>query len=165
MRCLTAFFGTLVLAACGGPEPQQQRKANDDYVRSTAVTFEAPNAADPRVRLAHGERVAAVLGCTGCHGQDLTGEDWSAPGFGRLWTANLTRSVRQYSDAELVRIIETGARPDRQLWEMPSHLFTTLAPDDMAALTAFLRSKPARGPVHPPPCSRRVPGARLQRGP
>ena len=102
--------------------------------------------------LAHGERLARVLGCYGCHGEDLTGEDWSEPGFGRLWTANLTRAVPNYDDGALVRAIAGGLRHDgAELWEMPSWLFTTLSEPDMAALIAFLRSRPATGPVRPLP--------------
>lgn len=99
----------------------------------------------------HGRRLALVLGCIGCHGDDLTGEDWSEPGFGRLWTANLTRSVPRYSDAQLADVIRGGRRPDRALWEMPSHLFTQLTAADMAALIAFLRSRPPTGAERPAP--------------
>ena len=101
---------------------------------------------------AHGERLARVLGCMGCHGEDLTGLDWSEPGFGRLWTANLTRAVPAYDDGTLVRAIAGGLRHDgTELWEMPSFLFTTLSEPDMAALIAFLRSRPPTGPVRPLP--------------
>lgn len=99
----------------------------------------------------HGERLADLLGCSGCHGSELTGEDWSEPGFGRLWTANLTRAVPAYDDEQLARVIRSGARPDRDLWEMPSHLFTQLTADDMSALIAYLRSVPRRGRAHPEP--------------
>ncbi len=99
----------------------------------------------------HGKRVADVLGCTGCHGATLTGEDWSEPGFGKLWTANLTRAVPRYTDEQLAGVIRSGARPDRELWEMPSHLFTHLAVDDMSAVIAYLRSMPKSGAVHPDP--------------
>jgi mono/diheme cytochrome c family protein len=99
----------------------------------------------------HGARLADVLGCTGCHGADLVGEDWSEPGFGRLWTANLTRAVPGYSDEQLAQVIRSGANPERELWEMPSHIFTQLTRNDMAALIAFLRSKPPAGEVRPEP--------------
>ena len=101
--------------------------------------------------VAHGERVADVLGCTGCHGSNLTGEDWSEPGFVNLWTANPTRSVARYTDAELAKIIRSGARADRELWEMPSQIFAQLSKEDMSAVIAFLRSKTAEGPVHDEP--------------
>jgi len=99
----------------------------------------------------HGERLADVLGCAGCHGAGLAGEDWSEPGFGRLWTSNLTRAVPGYTDEQLAEVIRGGARRDRDLWEMPSHLFTHLTADDMAALAAFLRSRPPSGEIHPAP--------------
>lgn len=99
----------------------------------------------------HGRRIANVLGCTGCHGADLTGEDWSGPEFGRLWTANLTRAVPRYNDQQLATVIRSGRRADRELWEMPSHLFTHLTPEDMSALITFLRTVPPSGAVHPEP--------------
>ncbi len=103
-------------------------------------------------QVAHGERLSRVLGCSGCHGTDLQGENWSEPGFGTLWTANLTRVAPKYNDEQLAQIITSGARPDgSQLWEMPSHLFTDLAPDDMSALIAYIRSMVPVGKVHPGP--------------
>ncbi len=98
-----------------------------------------------------GRRLSAVLGCGGCHGADLAGEDWSDPGYGRLWTANLTRAAAGYSDAELDRVIRGGRRSDRDLWGMPSHLFTHLSGADMAAVIAYIRSKPVTGVSHPGP--------------
>ena len=100
--------------------------------------------------LAHGERVSRVLGCTGCHGPDLTGRDWSDE-LGTLWTANLTRTAEAMGDAELAQVIRSGRRSDRVLWDMPSHLFTELSASDMAALVAYIRSKPVTGAVHPDP--------------
>ena len=116
-------------------------------------------ASEPRIQfqrasadlVSHGKRVADVLGCTGCHGSDLTGEDWSEPGFGKLWTANLTRAAARYSDEQLADVITSGVRPDRELWEMPSHLFTHLTQEDMSAVIAYLRSTPPSGAVHPEP--------------
>lgn len=99
---------------------------------------------------AHGARLAKVLGCTGCHGDDLTGQDWSDD-LGTLWTANLTQSARRWSAEELAQIIVAGKRPDRPLMEMPSALFAQLHPDDVAALVAYLQSLEPSGPVHPEP--------------
>lgn len=93
-----------------------------------------------------------MLGCSGCHGAALTGEDWSEPGYGRLFTANLTRAVPRYDDRQLAQAIRTGRRPDgSEMWEMPSHLFSALAEADMAALIVYLRSRPAAGVEHPRP--------------
>lgn len=144
MRILFIWF--LLLAAC-----DSSKRAEDQSLASAAIAFDGAQAADAKSRIAHGGRLAAVLGCSGCHGRHLTGEDWSDPEFGRLWTANLTRAAADYDDAELARVIASGRRPDRDLWEMPSHLFTKLAAEDMAALIAFLRSKPPSGEVRPAP--------------
>lgn len=103
-------------------------------------------------RLAHGERVARVLGCAGCHAETLTGNDWSAPDIVTMHSSNLTRVVRRHDDAQLTAMITSGRRTDgSELWGMPSHLFTRLTPDDMAAILLFLRSKPEAGVDHPRP--------------
>lgn len=142
MRFLTLAAAVLLMVGCG------RREADQEPTAKPAVQFERV-AANP---IEHGRRLASVLGCAGCHGADLTGEDWSEPGFGRLWTANLTRSVPIYSDRQLAAVIRSGARPDgSELWEMPSHLFTKLASDDMTALIAYLRSNPPAGAVRPAP--------------
>lgn len=148
MRYLAISLAVAV-ASCGNPDSASDKP--EPPGQPAAITFAGAQAANPADRLAHGERLAKVLGCTGCHGDDLTGEEWSEPGFGRLWTANLTRAAPKYSDAGLARVIKGGKRPDRDLWEMPSHLFTQLSNSDMAALIAFLRTKAPAGDVHPEP--------------
>lgn len=141
MRTLLAILIASPLAGCGEP-------ATQPAPAPAPIRFERV-ATDTRV---HGERLAALLGCSGCHGRDLTGEDWSAPGFGRMWTSNLTRVVPAYTDAQLVAAIGHGVRPDgSELWDMPSHLFTRLDAADMAAVVAFLRSRPPAGTAHPRP--------------
>lgn len=132
-------IGLLAFGAC--------TRRTADPPRSTPIQFQRVSA-DP---VAHGRRLADVLGCRDCHGNDLTGKDWSDPELGILWTANLSRAIPAYSDAQLVRVIQSGTRPDRELWGMPSHLFTQLAPEDMASLIAFLRTIPPAGQVHPLP--------------
>lgn len=132
-------LAALLLAACGGRTPEPA---------PPPPQFERAAAGE----VAHGERLGRVLGCIGCHGDDLTGEDWSEPGYGTLWTANLTRAAPLYSDAELAAAIRSGRRGDgSEMWEMPSHLFTMLSEGDMAALIAYLRSRPPAGALHPRP--------------
>jgi mono/diheme cytochrome c family protein len=145
----TAWAGVaaaLLLASCG-PEPSRVA-ANEAAPDARPVAFTRLSA-DTR---AHGERVARVLGCTGCHGDDLTGKDWSDPGFGTLWTSNLTVAVPLYDDAALERAIRGGVRHDgAELWAMPSHLFTHIEAGDMSALIAWLRARPPAGERRPLP--------------
>lgn len=133
---MTAFLG---LAAC-----------SETAAPPTAVSPQFERVSADVVE--HGRRVSAVLGCTGCHGADLLGEDWGDPAFGVLWTSNLTRAVPGYTDGQLEAAISGGVRPDGSaLWGMPSHLFNRLSEDDMSAIIAFLRSRPPAGPIHPRP--------------
>jgi len=140
VRALTVLIAaTMAMAACSEAAPAPAA-ASPQFDRASADLVE------------HGRRLSAVLGCSGCHGADLTGENWSEPGFGRLWTSNLTQAVPTYTDAQLAATIRGGTRPDgSELWEMPAHIFTQLTDDDMAAVIAFMRSRPPVGAVHPRP--------------
>ncbi len=131
---------TLILAACGSTATPPAAPA--------APRFE-PVAGQSRVQ--HGERLARVLGCFGCHGQNLQGQPWSEEAdLAISFSSNLTRAVPQYSDAALERAIREGIRADgTALWDMPSEIFTELHPDDMADLVAFLRTLQPAGPEHP----------------
>lgn len=101
---------------------------------------------------AHGQRIAGVLGCTGCHGPNLEGKDWSAPGFSIIWTSNLSVELPKYDDAAFRRALQKGFRHDgNELWDMPSHLFSELSEADLVALTKYLRSVPPTGESHPRP--------------
>lgn len=144
---LTALLTMFLLHACS-EQAAAPPAAEAASVAAVTIGFQRASAD----QIEHGERVSRALGCNGCHGDDLTGEDWSEPGFGRLWTANLTRIVPSYTDEQLAEVIRAGRRPDgRELWAMPSHLFTHLTSDDMTALIAYLRSRPRAGEDHPLP--------------
>jgi mono/diheme cytochrome c family protein len=122
------------LAACSGPAPQSP------FDRLDADTVK------------HGERLATVLGCKGCHGKDLTGKDWSAPDFVDMYTANLTLSAQLHSVEELKVMIAHGRRPGgRELWDMPSFLFTRLPDEDMNALAQYLKTLKPIGKAPPEP--------------
>jgi len=142
---LVLAFALLALVSGCGPSPREKEAGPS---ASPPVQFLQASAD----RLVHGERVARVLGCLGCHGEALTGNDWSAPDIVTMYSSNLTRVVRRHDDAALAAITTSGRRPDgSELWSMPSHLFTQLTPDDMAAVIAFLRAAPEAGEDHPRP--------------
>lgn len=153
MRTLWLCAAALVLAACSNPPSPLPPAPSIQFDRASADLVE------------HGRRVSAVLGCTGCHGANLQGEDWGDPEFGVLWTSNLTRAVPGYTDAQLVAAIRGGRRPDgSELWGMPSHIFTQLTDDDMAAVVAFLRSTTPAGPAHPRPSFKAAAMAEIEAG-
>lgn len=148
MRIAGLIAATLALSACADnadPPTEQTQPPRFELASSNPIE--------------HGQRLSAVLGCIGCHGLELTGEDWTEPEMGVLWTANLTQSVARYSDEELIAMITEGHRSDRALMEMPSFLFGGLHPDDLDALVAYLNTLEPTGEIHPDPTI----GPQLQR--
>ncbi|HEY5723135.1 MAG TPA: c-type cytochrome [Allosphingosinicella sp.] len=134
-----------LLSACGGPARESETPPPLQFDPPAATT------APKQAALRHGERLASVLGCRGCHGKDLTGhvgED--DPKVALLWTSNLTRVLPAYDDAQLERALRAGVRNDGSpLWGMPSELFSHLSGPDMAALIAWLRTVQPKGEEHP----------------
>jgi cytochrome c553 len=135
-----AWLVALALAACEA-EPAEAPKA------PPRPQFQVTSASE----VVQGERLARILGCTGCHGADLTGHAWiEDPQDAILFTSNLTRAVSRYSDAQLERAIRLGVRYDGSaLWEMPSDLFTHLDEADMRRLIRYLRTVAPAGVDHP----------------
>ncbi len=139
MRLLVAFLSFCSVTAYG----------DESADRAVSAPYRFDVVSDDPVE--HGERLSAVLGCIGCHLPDLTGEDWTEPELGVLWTANLTQSAATYTEAELAVVITEGKRPDRALLDMPSYLFSELHPADLAALVSYLKTLPPKGARHPDP--------------
>ncbi len=153
MRLLAAIPFLLAISSCGdeATNPQTEPVSEEPVAEQSAPII--PDrfdlvSTDPNE---HGKRLSEVLGCIGCHKPDLTGEDWSDPDWGVLWTANLTQSAVAYSEDELTLMIAEGKRSDRALIDMPSYLFSELHPDDLAALVTYLKTLPAKGVQHPNP--------------
>ena len=108
----------------------------------------------PAAKIAHGERLSWVLGCHGCHGKGLEGQLWddNPNEYGIMWASNLTRAVPAMTDQQLRDVLVRGVHPKRKdLWVMPSELFHHLAPADLDALIAYLRTVPPSGDVSPDP--------------
>lgn len=109
--------------------------------------------------LARGRHLVEVVGqCTTCHGGDLAGRELADDAWlGRLWAPNLTPGrggIAERSDADLVRAIRHGVRPDgRPVLMMPSQYFRQLSDADLGAILAHLRRLP--------PIDREVPARRL----
>jgi cytochrome c553 len=107
-------------------------------------------AADVPADVARGEHVAtAITHCTSCHGADYGGgRSFPAGSSGeRVMASNLTAGAggvgSTYSDADYIRAIREGVRPDgSRLAIMPSADYSVLTDRDVASLVAYIRSLP-----------------------
>jgi mono/diheme cytochrome c family protein len=99
-----------------------------------------------------GARLARILGCRGCHGDDLGGGVFAeVPYAFRLVAPNLTHARHRYTDAHLLRLLRTGAKKDGRLaLVMPNKAFQRLRDQDVADLIAYLRAVPEVATEHPP---------------
>jgi mono/diheme cytochrome c family protein len=97
--------------------------------------------------LARGKYLFASRGCGGCHAANGAGHvfiDDPAGGF-RARSPNITPAgvVAKYTEADWVRAIRHGVRPDgRALFIMPSEDYNRFTDADIGALIAFARSLP-----------------------
>lgn len=107
-------------------------------------------ATDPGA-VARGRRVAKLNGCHDCHGQQLEGLLFhDEMPIIRAWGTNLSRTLAQQSDADLDRAVRHGVAADgRRLWIMPSSAFAHLSDQEMADLTAYLRTYKPTGETQP----------------
>lgn len=143
----TGLLATGLVACDRGPE-----KAPRVEVKPAMIAYDGAAATDPAALLAHGERLTKVLGCRGCHGDNLQGEKFAdEPGFGSIHASNLTLALQRYDAAGVEAALRTGRRPDgSELWAMPSEMYTHLGPADMTALVAYLKSLKPAGKQVPP---------------
>jgi mono/diheme cytochrome c family protein len=138
----------LLVVACGIGVYVTSQAVIDRKYEVPLTTLEVPT--DSR-SLLEGERLAAVYGCTNsCHGKEMEGNLlFNEPGIATINAPNLTRVVREYSNAELERLIRRGVTRDgKSTWIMPSAMFSRLTDEDLGAIIAFVRSAPLReGPM------------------
>lgn len=116
---------------------------------------------EPRVNIAvpsdsasisEGHRLAMIRGCAnGCHGAGIEGGVFvDNLLLARLIAPNLTAAVRRYANADLVRIIRRGVRPDGStVIGMPSEMFSGLTDADLGRILAYLRSEPPQSGLAP----------------
>ena len=117
-------------------------------------------AADPAA-VARGKYLVTIASCHDCHtpgyflgkpdmARYLGGSDvgFELTGLGVFHGPNLTpdkaTGLGDWTDAQVVAAIQTGARPDGRLLApiMPYHAFANLTKQDVEAIVAFLRSIP-----------------------
>jgi mono/diheme cytochrome c family protein len=105
-----------------------------------------PVSSEPAV-IEHGRRLAAIKGCTECHGANMAGHMMiDDPMFGRIATANLTagRDGGMMSAEAFELALRHGVRADgRSLLVMPSQEMANLSDEDVGALYSYLKTLPA----------------------
>ena len=145
----------LALAGLGGCDVERRESSDKPAIEAApaALTFDGADYSSEAAKIAHGRRLARVLGCQGCHGDDFTGTNFTKddPKFGDMNAPNLTLLMAGYSDSELERVIRRGVPKDgREFWFMPSESYQFLSDADLSALIAVLRRlKPAGKPMPP----------------
>ena len=148
MRMVILLLATAGLSACNS-QPEKTAEA----ATPAAITFDGATATDAKARLAHGERLSWILGCKGCHGEMLQGENVTPddPGMGDMWASNVTLRLANYDDAAFAKFLREGEVHDgRKLVFMPIESLQYLSDADVAALTAYLRTVPKGGKEMPP---------------
>lgn len=108
-----------------------------------AKQYEAPeivlNAPEP-ASAERGSHMAEILSCKACH-EAAGGVLFSVPMVATVVATNLTRVAHEYSDAEFARILRTGIKRDgTSAISMPTDAFSGLSDQDVADLTAWLRT-------------------------
>lgn len=151
MRSALLLMALAASWACGGSGASDDRSVRTPT--AAGVTFDGADATDEAARLAHGERLARLFMCQGCHGPNYAGADFGAafPIVEGLWASNISRTMPQTSDADLERLLREGIHPEREIYVMPSKQTQFLSGPDMAALIAFLRTIPPAGEPTPLP--------------
>jgi cytochrome c553 len=105
------------------------------------TSFRAPT--DP-LSIESGRRLATIYGCNNCHAAAMNGTVlYDEPGIARISAPNVSRIVKEYSDAELERLIRHGVKRDgTSTWIMPAPMFSHLTDEDLGNIIAYVRTTP-----------------------
>ena len=130
------------------------------YRKQYAIAPSAIAVPTDSATIARGEHLAQSFGgCVECHGENLAGRKvLDDPAIGRVYGANLTRGAggigASLSDADIARALRHGVgRNGHALKAMPSTDYVHLTDGDLAAIVAYVKTRP---PVDSAPPSIRV---------
>lgn len=156
-------LGAIAMASLSACQPPEQQPPGATAVDTAAPSFDGADYSTEADKVAHGRRLARVLGCNSCHTDDYTGANFGAmfPIVEGLWATNISRTMPDMSAGELERVLREGVHPTREIYLMPSKQSQFLSGRDMDALIAFLRTIEPGGeptPLPPPGFERAVTG-------
>lgn len=139
--------GTLLLVAAGVWTYGGQKDSRTIELPVSKASW-MPVSASPEL-VARGEHLSTAIGkCVECHAADMGGTTFvDDPGLGRIAAPNLTTGrggvLANYTDEELERAIRHGVRKDgTPLLIMPSEEYQHFTDEDLAAVIAYMRSRP-----------------------
>jgi mono/diheme cytochrome c family protein len=131
-------LGRILVAVGQLPAPDA---ASIDHAMRHVATMQ------PAATVEYGRYIAQTGGCTGCHGAGLSGG--AVPGVPPSFphAQNITPTgIGQWSDADIVRALRVGKRPDGSTMStfMPWPATAKMTDQEMTALIMFLGSVPPR---------------------
>jgi len=147
---IVSIVGVALICIYGLSEYQLRRRFD---IAATPVTVPTDSAS-----LARGRHVYLTRGCEGCHGPGMSGKVFfDEPMLARLIAPNVPKALRGYSDADLVRVLRHGVRPNGTgVAVMPSSMFYHLDNADLSSLIAYLRRLPDTSSATLPSTSMRL---------
>jgi cytochrome c553 len=111
-------------------------------------TFHVARGASP----VEGRHLAAVLGCTDCHGPNLEGQLLDFVPNSSLYAPNLVFLAKSLSNSDLERAIRHAQKPDgSSIVVMPSNQYANLNDAEVSSLIAYIRSLHGTAPMTPDP--------------
>ena len=145
-------LGVVLVAAAGVYGFSEARYRKQYKAEVPTIAFAADS-----VAVARGEHLAnTIAGCVDCHGENLGGKAViDVPLLGRVYGLNLTTGKggigSTLSNADFEHAIRHGIAPSgRALKVMPATDYTTLSDQDLAAIVAYVKSRPAVDNDPPP---------------
>jgi mono/diheme cytochrome c family protein len=155
IRALRCFATGMLMLAGAGCAKSDTDVGNADSGGTVTVAFDGADYQDDSGKVAHGQRIATLFQCSGCHGTNYSGSDFGVmfPVVKGLWASNISRVIPTMSDSVLERLLRERIHPDREIYIMPAKQTQFLSERDMTALIAFLRTIPPVGeptPLPPP---------------
>ncbi len=135
-------------------------KSRLEFTRKFDLQVQAVTVPTDAASIQHGQHMATIL-CMECHKADLGGDPKFFDGgpLGSTSAPNLTTGDGglggQLSDADFVRVLRRGVKPDgTSVFIMPAQDFAHLSDEDLADLIAYIRSIPPVDRQTPEPHAR-----------